>query len=69
LLKKDVFRVLKNQRDLDFPPGTEFEYANSNYILLAVNWKRVSGRPFGQFCLEEIFNSPGMVNTTVLDDP
>jgi CubicO group peptidase (beta-lactamase class C family) len=65
----DVFRLLRKQRELDFPPGTEFGYANSNYILLAVICERVSGHPFGQFCQELIFNPLSMVNTTVMDDP
>jgi len=65
----DVFRLLKSQRELDFPPGTEFGYANSNYILLALICERVSGKLFEQFSKEEIFEPLGMLNTIVLHDP
>lgn len=67
--KEDVFRLLQKQRDLDFPTGTEFAYANSNYILLALICERVSRRTFAEYCKEEIFEPLGMASSAVLDDP
>ena len=40
---------------LDFPPGTRFEYSNSNYLLLGEIVQRVSGEPLPQFLNAEIF--------------
>jgi CubicO group peptidase (beta-lactamase class C family) len=65
----DVFRLLQKQRDLDFPTGTEFAYANSNYILLALICERVSGSPFATFCKEQIFDPLGMTQTVIFDNP
>ena len=63
----DVFWLLKAQRELSFPPGAEFLYANSNYILLALICERVSGQPFAEFCQERIFGPLGMTRSTVND--
>jgi len=40
---------------LEFPPGTKFEYANTNYTLLGLVVERVSGQPFCQFLHDRIF--------------
>jgi CubicO group peptidase (beta-lactamase class C family) len=65
--QEDVFRLLQKQRDLDFPTGTEFAYANSNYILLALICERISSKSFASFCKEHIFDPLGM-NSTVIND-
>ena len=31
----DVYRIIKNQKELNFKPGEEFLYSNTGYILLA----------------------------------
>lgn len=48
-------------------PGAAFQYANSNYILLAAIVERVSGRPFAAYLREQVFAPLGMTRTT-LDD-
>jgi CubicO group peptidase (beta-lactamase class C family) len=65
--QEDIFRLLQNQRDLDFSTGTEFASANSNYLLLALICERVSGQSFGEFCKELIFEPLGMDHPVVLD--
>ncbi len=45
--------------------GTEFEYNNSNYALLALMIQRVAGKPFAAFMQEEIFAPLGMSQTLV----
>jgi putative ATP-binding cassette transporter len=46
------------------PPGTVFEYANSNYALLGALVERVSGMQFENFVQERIFTPLGMNNST-----
>lgn len=64
---EDVFRLLKAQRELNFRPGEEFMYVNSNYILLALICERVSGQTFAAFCRERIFGPLGM-DCSVIND-
>jgi CubicO group peptidase (beta-lactamase class C family) len=63
----DVYGLLKAQRELNFLPGAEFLYSNSNYILLARICERVSGRPFAAFCQERIFDPLSMTRSTIND--
>ncbi|EIM78546.1 beta-lactamase [Nitritalea halalkaliphila LW7] len=55
----------EQQVPLDFPPGTDFAYSNTGYVLLASVIERVSGRSFGDFLEEELFKPLGMAQTTV----
>ncbi|MFK7767754.1 MAG: serine hydrolase, partial [Mariniblastus sp.] len=61
--KRHVFHVLKRQKELNFPVGDRFDYCNSGFTLLAEIVARVSGKPFHQFCHDEIFSPMGMSNT------
>ena len=47
---------------LDFQPGTSWEYGTSADVLGAVV-ERVSGKKFGQFLKEELFQPLGMIDT------
>jgi CubicO group peptidase (beta-lactamase class C family) len=53
---------------LDFPTGSQAEYSNSNYILLAEVLERCSGKPFRTFMAEEIFSPLQMHHTLIHDD-
>ena len=64
---EDVFRLLKAQRGLDFRPGDQFLYSNSNYVLLALICERAGGQPFAEFCSRRIFEPLGMARTVVND--
>ena len=46
------------------PPGTEWEYTNSGYVLLARIVEVISGKPFHEFQRERIFDPLGMNDTT-----
>jgi CubicO group peptidase (beta-lactamase class C family) len=63
----DVFWLLRRQHELNFSPGEEYQYANSNYILLALICERVSGQPLATFCQTRIFEPLGMSSTLVND--
>lgn len=39
---------------LDFPPGTQFEYSNTNYILLGAVIERASGVDYGSYLRQAI---------------
>ena len=53
-------------RPLKFVPGEAWAYSNSNYHLLAMIIRRVTGRWYGDFLAERIFQPIGMTRTTVL---
>jgi CubicO group peptidase (beta-lactamase class C family) len=64
----DIFKLIAAQKGLNFPPGTESAYSNSNYSLLAEIVKRVSGKSLPDFAEENIFKPLGMVNTHYYPD-
>ncbi|MEO0896845.1 MAG: serine hydrolase domain-containing protein [Bacteroidota bacterium] len=61
----DVIEMLKAQQDLNFKPGTDYVYSNSNYTVLTEVIKKVSGKDFGEFALE-VFEELDMPNTAFL---
>jgi CubicO group peptidase (beta-lactamase class C family) len=73
--RDDVFdndvmvKILARTRGLNFTPGTEFQYNNSAYALLASIVKRVSGQPLRAFTETNIFKPLGMTQTHFHDDP
>jgi CubicO group peptidase (beta-lactamase class C family) len=67
MTQEDCLRLLRNQRELNFEPGTEFVYANANYVLLAEIVGRATGRRFGEVARERIFEPLGMTSTAVRD--
>jgi CubicO group peptidase (beta-lactamase class C family) len=48
-------QALANVPELEFDPGTQFEYSNSNYLLLAEIVQKVSGQPLPAFLSQQIF--------------
>lgn len=48
-----------------YPPDYRFNYQNSNYAYLALLVERVSGKSFGTFCRDEIFEPIEMMDTRV----
>jgi CubicO group peptidase (beta-lactamase class C family) len=60
-----VYRIFKDQKDLNFNPGDESSYSNTGYIFLARIIEKVSGLTFEQWMKQNIFNPLGMKNTYV----
>jgi CubicO group peptidase (beta-lactamase class C family) len=56
LTKQDALAKISAAKKLRFPPGTKWEYSNSNYLLLGVIIERVSGQSLGTFLREQIFD-------------
>ncbi|HEV8660802.1 MAG TPA: serine hydrolase domain-containing protein [Thermoanaerobaculia bacterium] len=63
-----VLDVLSRQRELNFPPGTQWSYSNSGYNLAAIVIERVSGKSFPDFTRERIFGPLGMTHSSWRDD-
>ncbi len=53
---------------LRFAPGRQWEYSNTNYMLLTRIVERVSGQRFAAFMRERVFDPLGMTATHVNDD-
>ena len=67
--QKAVVAMVANQKALNFKPGTDWRYSNTNYILLAEIVARVSGMPFKQYMRTKVFDPLGMKDTFVFDNP
>ncbi|HET8712328.1 MAG TPA: serine hydrolase domain-containing protein [Gemmatimonadales bacterium] len=63
-----VLQIIARMRELNFPPGSEYEYSNSNYNLLSMVVERVSGESFPEFTRRRIFQPLGMTSTSWRDD-
>jgi CubicO group peptidase (beta-lactamase class C family) len=56
-------RLLAAQSALNFAPGTDYEYSNSDYLLLGLIVERVSGMSLAEFARERLFHPLGMRNS------
>jgi CubicO group peptidase (beta-lactamase class C family) len=64
----DVLRLAFAQRELNFPPGDRYLYCNTDYTLLGLVVRRVSGESLREFCRERVFGPLGMRHTLFRDD-
>ncbi|MCX4984776.1 serine hydrolase [Streptomyces sp. NBC_00572] len=53
---------------IQFQPGTEFEYCNTNLILLGLVVEKVSGTPLHEFIQENVLDPAGLRNTVFPTD-
>lgn len=60
-LTRDIERLRKGS--LEFAPGTKFNYCNSGYVLLGHIIEKVTGKSYGDFVRDCIFEPLKMVNT------
>jgi CubicO group peptidase (beta-lactamase class C family) len=58
-----VLDLLKHQNSTRFPPGSQWAYSNSGYVLLGCIVAKVSGESFPDFLHDRIFSRLGMNNT------
>ncbi|MDD2634590.1 MAG: serine hydrolase [Bacteroidales bacterium] len=59
----EIYDILKKQKRLNFTPGTEFSYSNSNYNLLAKIVEAVTDTSFESWVHDNIFVPLVMENT------
>jgi CubicO group peptidase (beta-lactamase class C family) len=65
---EDIMEMVKQQRELNFDPGSEYSYSNTGYNLLAAIVAKVSGKPFPEWIDEHIFKPLNMHASLVLSD-
>ncbi|HET6267619.1 MAG TPA: serine hydrolase domain-containing protein [Acidobacteriota bacterium] len=53
---------------LDFPTNSKFEYSNTNYLLLGYIIEKVTGKFYGDFLKERIWDPLGMTSTRVISE-
>jgi CubicO group peptidase (beta-lactamase class C family) len=58
-----ILALMERQTATDFPPGSQWRYSNTGYAMLAMIVEKVSGKSFGDFLHERIFEPLGMKNT------
>lgn len=64
----DFLQRVGRQQRLNFPPGTQYLYSNTGYVLLSLIINRVSGQSLGAFAQEQIFTPLGMTHTLFKTD-
>ena len=47
---------------LDFEPGTQWQYSNTNFVIAGAIVEKISGEPYFKFLTERIFNPLGMTS-------
>ena len=58
-----VLRAVARQRALNNPPGAEYLYSNSNFVLAAIIIERASGQSLNDFYRDALFARLGMTRT------
>ncbi len=67
LNKAHLLEILHKEKDLNFLPGTEYSYTNTNYVLLADIVEQISDMSFEAFADSAIFKPLKMENSYVGD--
>lgn len=67
MTRDEIQTLLARQRRLDFPPGSDAVYSNSNYFLLTLLVERASGEPLHALA-RLVFDRLGMDSTQFLVD-
>jgi CubicO group peptidase (beta-lactamase class C family) len=65
---EEYLDILARQKELNFPPGSQYLYSNSGFLLLGVVVQRTSGMSLRQFADQNIFQPLGMKDTHFHDD-
>ncbi|HEY1606385.1 MAG TPA: serine hydrolase domain-containing protein [Allosphingosinicella sp.] len=63
-----AWSLVRRQRDLNFVPGDEYSYSDTNYFLLGEIVERVSGETLAKFAKSRIFDPLGMTHTEFRTD-
>ena len=65
---RHVLDVISRQKSLNYRPGDEYLYSNSNYNLAAMIVERVSGQSLSDFTRARLFQPLGMTSTSWRDE-
>jgi CubicO group peptidase (beta-lactamase class C family) len=63
-----ILAMMSRQRALIFPPGDQYEYSNTAYMLLAQILERAGGQSLGEMTRERIFEPLGMEGSLMYED-
>lgn len=63
-----ILAMMSRQRALIFPPGDQYLYSNTGYMLLAQVVERASGQSFGDFAESRFFEPLGMHGSLMYDN-
>lgn len=61
--KPEELMTLFKDHALDFPPGSQFHYSSSGYVLLGMVIEKVSGEGYEDFIKKSILKPLGMIHT------
>jgi CubicO group peptidase (beta-lactamase class C family) len=61
----EFFRIVARRNRLEFSPGSDVMYSNTDYALLRILVQRASGESLGAFLAERVFEPLGMTGTRV----
>jgi len=56
------------RRPLDFDPGTQWQYSNTNYVIAGLIVEKAAGMPLWQFLDQRVFKPLGMTSATNIDE-
>jgi CubicO group peptidase (beta-lactamase class C family) len=65
---RDAMELIVRQKGVNFKPGDEFVYSDTNYFLMSQMVKRITGQTLRQFAQDRIFGPLGMTSTHFHDD-
>ncbi|WP_299111484.1 serine hydrolase domain-containing protein [uncultured Winogradskyella sp.] len=65
---EQVFKLITNQKELNFVPGDNFKYSNSGYTLLAIIVERLTKTSFANYAKQIIFKPLQMSDSFFYDD-
>lgn len=68
LTTQKVLDLMADQRDLNFPPGSSFNYCNTGYVLASEIVKRASKESLDAYLKRRVFTPLGMKATTLYTD-
>jgi D-alanyl-D-alanine carboxypeptidase len=52
---------------VNFPPGSKFEYCNTNFVLLGLAVEKITGQPLGDYLQHNVFDPLGLARTSYPD--
>ena len=64
----DVMELFRRQKRLNFPPGDQFSYSGTGYLVLASIIEQVTGQSLDSYCRQMIFEPLGMNQTFFNED-
>jgi CubicO group peptidase (beta-lactamase class C family) len=65
----DAILTASAERALDFPPGQEWQYSGTNYVIAGRIVEKITGEPYEKFLADRILRPIGIDDETFADHP